>query len=159
MVVFASKWSWNWKTATVLEASFEQESRCEKLGVGNITRQTVKDIHKENGFDSGPQRGKGTWDEFLKIHAETLWQCGFTSKKTWTLNGLIDMSLLVFIHIGTHRVCVVSEFLAHDHDERSHQGIGNVPISGMAKQNGKGNEIICRERLGGLLKLYERRAA
>ena len=25
----------------------------------------------------GPQRGVGTWDEFLKLHAATLWQCDF----------------------------------------------------------------------------------
>ena len=62
-----------------------------KLGVGKITRQTVKNILKEHGFDPGPKRGKGSWDEFLNIHAETLWACGFMSKKTWTLGGLIDM--------------------------------------------------------------------
>ena len=203
-----------------------------KLGVGKITRQTVKNILKEHGFDPGPKRGKGTWDEFLKIHAETLWQCDFMSKKTWTLGGLVDMYLLVFIHVGSRRVwissatahpdsawvaqqarnvcmefaeekqmptdlihdadtkftaqfdeifkaegirvkkllprcpnmaayverfiqtiqqeCldhfvvlgekhlnhVVSEFLRHYHAERPHQGIGNVPVSGMAEQKG-----------------------
>lgn len=35
----------------------------------------MKVILKENNLDPGPQRGEGTWDEFLKIHAQTLWQC------------------------------------------------------------------------------------
>ena len=42
-------------------------------------------------------------------------------------------------------------------DERSHQGIGNEMVSG-AKAQGKG-VVETRERLGGLLKYYHRRAA
>ena len=38
-----------------------------KLGIKSVSRQTVKMILKEHGIDSGPQRGKGPWDEFLKI--------------------------------------------------------------------------------------------
>jgi len=48
-----------------------------RLGIRKISRQTVKNILKEHGFDPGPTRGQGTWDEFLKIHATTLWQCDF----------------------------------------------------------------------------------
>jgi hypothetical protein len=40
----------------------------------------------------------------LKIHGETLWQCDFLSKKSWTLNGFVDLYLLVFIHVGSRRV-------------------------------------------------------
>ena len=43
-----------------------------KLGITSVSRQTVKVILKENGIDPGPKRGKGSWDEFLKIHADTL---------------------------------------------------------------------------------------
>ena len=31
---------------------------------------TLKVILKEKDIDPGPMRGKGTWDEFLKIHAD-----------------------------------------------------------------------------------------
>ncbi len=51
----------------------------------------------------------------------------------------------------------IAECVAHYHDERSHQGIGNVLISG-AKVEGEG-VVETRERLGGLLKYYHRRAA
>lgn len=76
-----------------------------KLGI-KLSRQTVKVILKENNIDPGPKRGKGTWDEFLKIHADTLWQCDFVSKPMWTAKGLVDLYLLVFLHLGTRRVWI-----------------------------------------------------
>jgi putative transposase len=49
--------------------------------------------------------------------------------------------------------------VAHDHQERPHQGKGNVILflTDRAKKNDR--PIRCRERLGGLLKYYEREAA
>jgi len=41
----------------------------------------------EHGIDPGPVRGKGTWDEFIKIHASTMWVCDFFSKRAWTHRG------------------------------------------------------------------------
>ncbi len=58
-----------------------------KLRFGRISRQTVKNILVEHGLDPGPKRGRGTWSDFLQIHAETLWQCDFFSKRIWTLQG------------------------------------------------------------------------
>ena len=77
-----------------------------KLRVGKISRQTVKNILVENGLDPGPKRGKGTWSEFLHIHAETLWQCDFFSKRIWTEFGPRQIFALAFIHLGTQRVFV-----------------------------------------------------
>jgi transposase InsO family protein len=54
-------------------------------------------------------------------------------------------------------VQAIAEYAGHYHDERSHQGIGNVLISG-AETRGEG-VIQTRERLGGLLKYYNRRVA
>jgi len=82
-----------------------------KLGI-TISRQTVKVILKENDIDPGPKRGKGTWDEFLKIHADTLWQCDFVSKPMWTMKGLVDLYFIVFLHLGTRR-CWISPCTAH----------------------------------------------
>jgi transposase InsO family protein len=54
-------------------------------------------------------------------------------------------------------VRAITEYAAHYHTERSHQGIGNKLISGVAPQ---GEGIVeVRKRLGGLLKHYHRRAA
>jgi len=42
----------------------------------------------------------------LKIHAATLWQCDFFSKKVLTPKGLRDIFVLVFLHVETRRVFV-----------------------------------------------------
>ena len=54
-------------------------------------------------------------------------------------------------------VRAIAEYVDHYHNERSHQGIGNVLISGVAPQCE--GIVETRERLGGLLKYYHRRAA
>jgi putative transposase len=74
-----------------------------KLGIKSVSRNTVKRILKANGLDPGPKRGIGTWDEFLKIHAATLWQCDFMSVKALTPKGFRDLFVLVFLHVGTRR--------------------------------------------------------
>src|ERR1019366_8554572 len=50
---------------------------------------------------------------------------------------------------------------AHYHEERNHQGKGNVLLSPLPTQTVRGEQekLRCRERLGGLLKYYEREAA
>ena len=53
------------------------------------------------------------------------------------------------------------EFETHYHGERNHQGKGNVllfPCGAVPTTKG-GPSICCRERLGGLLKYYYRKAA
>ncbi len=55
----------------------------------------------------------------------------------------------------------LSNYIAHYHTERPHQGIGNV-MPFPAKQAANDHEsglIHCHERLGGLLKYYDRKAA
>ena len=69
-----------------------------------------------------------------------------------------------FLVLGErHLRHLISEYVVHYHEERPHQGIGNRPpqqdratpeIASLSL-----DEIVCRERLGGLLKHYERRAA
>ena len=75
-----------------------------KLGIGKVSRSTVVNVLREHGFDPGPKRGEGTWDEFVKRHAETLWACDFFSKKVWTKAGLVEYFILFFLHVGTRRV-------------------------------------------------------
>ncbi|MEQ9379879.1 MAG: helix-turn-helix domain-containing protein [Pirellulales bacterium] len=104
-----------------------------KLGVGKISRQTVKNILVENGLDPGPKRGRGSWCEFLKLHADTLWQVDFFSKRIWTAQGPRQVFAMVFIHVATRKVFVTpatfkpdapwmkrqaAEFLGHTEVER-----------------------------------------
>ena len=51
----------------------------------------------------------------------------------------------------------IAEYAAHYHDERSHQGIGNVLINGAEPQSE--GIVDAKERLGGLLNYYYRKAA
>ncbi|MEY4384745.1 MAG: hypothetical protein RLY20_28 [Verrucomicrobiota bacterium] len=74
-----------------------------KLGIG-IAKSTVKAILRENGFDTGPNRARGSWAEFVERHAKTLWACDFFQKKIWTTSGLVDYFVLFFIHVGSRRV-------------------------------------------------------
>ena len=87
-----------------------------KLNLGKISRQSVKNILVEHGFDPGPKRGRGSWSEFLKIHAETLWQVDFFSKMVWTVTGRRQVFAMAFIHIGTRRVFVTPATLQPDAD-------------------------------------------
>jgi putative transposase len=52
----------------------------------------------------------------------------------------------------------VSEFVAHYHGERNHQGLENRLIEGPLPANSNGR-LVRRERLGGLLSFYHRAAA
>jgi transposase InsO family protein len=53
----------------------------------------------------------------------------------------------------------VTEFLAHYHGERNHQGLDNRLLE-EAEGPGEASGLVqCRERLGGLLKFYYRQAA
>lgn len=53
----------------------------------------------------------------------------------------------------------VHEYLAHYHRERNHQGLDNTIIEPGEEIGRHRGEFACRERLGGLLRYYHRRAA
>jgi len=53
----------------------------------------------------------------------------------------------------------VREFVEHYHAERNHQGLGNELIQPVDEADSVAGRIKCRERLGGMLKYYHRRAA
>jgi putative transposase len=55
---------------------------------------------------------------------------------------------------------VLNEYVDHYHQERNHQGKGNILLVPPPRPEGEADgPIQCRERLGGLLKYYERKAA
>ena len=55
---------------------------------------------------------------------------------------------------------VLNEYVDHYHQERNHQGKGNTLLFPLPRPEGEADgPIQCRERLGGLLKYYERKAA
>ena len=65
----------------------------------------------------------------------------------------------LFSHAVLRRV--LRHYEAHYHEERNHQGKDNLllfPLRTPAVP-GKQEQVRCRERLGGVLKYYERKAA
>jgi hypothetical protein len=54
---------------------------------------------------------------------------------------------------------VLHEYVEHYHQERNHQGKGNILLFPSSTQEEDESPIRCRERLGGLLKYYNREAA
>ena len=74
-----------------------------KLGIRCVSRTTVVNILRAHGFDPGSKRGEGTWDEFVKIHASTLWQCDFVAKRIMTWHGWRDAYLIIFINVLSRR--------------------------------------------------------
>jgi len=102
-----------------------------QLGIRSVCKTTIRNILKEHGFDPGPKRGEGTWDDFIRIHAKTLWACDFISKRVWTLGGLVDFFVLFFIHVDTRKVHIAG--ITPNPDGRW-----------MAQQDGKGRTMSLR---------------
>jgi putative transposase len=115
-----------------------------KLGIRNICRSTVVNILRANGFDPGPKRGQGTWDEFIRTHAATLWACDFVQRRIWTKLGLADFFILFFIHIGTRRV-FVSGITDHPHAQWVAQQARNFTIHLHETENEAGYLIHDRD--------------
>jgi len=74
-----------------------------KLGIP-VSRSTVVNILRAAGIDTGPKRGEGTWADFIRRQAATMWACDFLGVKAWTSKGLVTIYVLFFIHIGSRRV-------------------------------------------------------
>lgn len=76
------------------------------------------------------------------------------------MRSVKEECLLRMIFFGEKMLrTAVGQFLAHYHGERNHQGLGNQLIDpGEEVGLGQGH-VECRERLGGLLRYYYRRAA
>jgi putative transposase len=76
-----------------------------KLGI-RLSRQTIARILGDAGIPPVPEDDIDTWDNFLKRHAATLFECNFCTKRMWTLRGPIDLYLLVFLHLGSRRIWI-----------------------------------------------------
>ena len=53
----------------------------------------------------------------------------------------------------------LSEYVDHYHEERNHQGKGNVLLFHRNRDLDRERRFQCRERLGGLLRYYHQEAA
>ena len=68
------------------------------------------------------------------------------------------LSHLILVGEGSLRRAL-NHYLPHYHEERNHQGKGNVLLFPSPRTSHSANPVQCRERLGGLLRYYHREAA
>ncbi|MBY0230186.1 MAG: hypothetical protein K2W96_12965, partial [Gemmataceae bacterium] len=101
-----------------------------KLGI-EVSRSCVRDILKSAGLPTAPDRGESGWAAFIRAHAETLWACDFFSVKTWTLTGIVDMTVLFFIHVGSRKVRIA--------------GITGKPTAEWVAERGKETAAVMKE--------------
>lgn len=85
-----------------------------KLGIKKISRQTVRNILKEEGIQPGPDRTSDNWENFVKRHGETLWAVDFFSVKSITVKGITNLYLMAFLCMKTREVIVSSSTLHPD---------------------------------------------
>jgi putative transposase len=76
------------------------------MGIKKISRQTVRNILKEEGISPGPDRTSDSWNQFIDRHKETLWACDFFSVKTVTKRGLQEMYVLAWLCMSSREVIV-----------------------------------------------------
>lgn len=79
-----------------------------KMGIQKVSRQTVRNILKEEGIRPVPDRTSDTWQNFVDRHAKTLWATDFFSVKTVTPRGLREMYVLVWFCVSTREVIASS---------------------------------------------------
>ncbi len=82
-------------------------SELKKLNIKSVSRNTVKNILKQAGFDPAKVRGFDTWDAFIKRHLETLWACDFFTKTVWTFAGPKVFFILFIINVKTRKVHIL----------------------------------------------------
>jgi putative transposase len=76
------------------------------------------------------------------------------------MRSIKDECLLKLIFFGEKMLRnAVREYLLHYHEERNHQGLANRIIEPGDEVGQTAGKIHCRERLGGLLSYYHRKAA
>lgn len=79
-----------------------------KLGIKQLSRQTVRNILKEEGIEPAPDRTSDKWNQFLDRHKNTLWACDFFSVKAVTARGIQHLYCLAFLCMETREVIVSS---------------------------------------------------
>jgi putative transposase len=77
-----------------------------KIGIKKISRQTVRNILKEEGISPGPDRTSDSWENFVKRHGETLWAVDFFTVKAVTAHGIRNLYLMAFLSMKTREAIV-----------------------------------------------------
>ena len=72
-----------------------------------VSHQTVGNVLERHGLLPAPDRERKTsWREFIRSHTEVLAAVDFFTAEVWTSAGLITYYVLVFMRVGSRRVCI-----------------------------------------------------
>ncbi len=117
-----------------------------KLGIG-IAYATARNILKEAGYHPAPDKAKRKpplpWTTFVHANMESMVGCDFFTKRIYTLGGVIDAYVLIFIHLGTRKVyCSSSTY--HPDAEWVMQQARNVSM--WLEENGIHLRYLVRDR-------------
>jgi putative transposase len=124
-----------------------------KMGIKPPSRNTVKKILMSAKLDPGPPRGEGTWDDFFKRHASSLWQCDFFSRRIVTPTGLRQAFVLAFIHVQSRRVVLSPSTFKPTGEWVKEQAKTFVD---MARSQGLKVAKICRDRDSTFSKTFDK---
>jgi transposase InsO family protein len=94
----------------------------------------------------------------LPLPPRSPWLNAYAERWVKSVKGEALSRVILFGKRSLHHV--LSEYVTHYHEERCHQGLGNViPFPRSQPANDCEGAIECRGRLGGLLKYYHHKAA
>ena len=101
---------------------------------------------------------KGAKVRCLKMPKQSPNLNAYAERFVWSIKHECINKMVLFGE--KHAKYVIDQYVEHYNQERPHQGLGNLRISdaGRAPKKEKGR-VLCRQRIGGLLKSYYRRAA
>ena len=116
---------------------------------GDLARKTLRHHFRRLLTDSGV--------ECLRLPAKSPNLNAFAERFVLSIKSECLEHLILFSEGQLRRA--VSEYVAHYHTERNHQGLGNRLIEGDRAAANQDGSIRCRLRLGGLLRHYHREAA
>ena len=102
---------------------------------------------------------KSSHVEPIKLPAKSPNLNAYTERRVRSVKEEALSKLILFGEASLR--CVLREYLKHYHQERNHQGKGNVLLfpSSQEPATRRNQPVYCRERLSGLLKYYYRQAA
>ncbi len=137
---------------------------------GDFMKQAARELTGFDGFLCGKRillldRDSKYTYEFREILQDSGVRCLRLPAQSPNLNAFAERFVLSIKTECLNRLILFGErslrrainsYMAHYHGERNHQGLGNEIIDGHPSANG--GIIECHERLGGLLKYYERAA-
>jgi putative transposase len=130
-----------------------------------LSDQTVGNVLRRHGLSPAPKRKQAiSWKDFIRSHMEVLVGTDFFTVEVLILKGLVTYYVLFFIHLESRRVSLagITRYPGQEWmEERNHQGKENLILFPLETEGARNRKaaVRCRERLGGLLKYYERKAA